>query len=266
MGTDITCVILTYNEAQNITDCIASVGDLCKEIIVLDSGSTDLTCDTAKEHGARVVTHPFRGFGEQYNFGVDLVNTTWVLMLDSDERLTPALRDEIRTAVHNDDVVAAYEMPRLNHFLGQWIRHCGGFSPDYQTRLWQTGRVHYENRAVHPRVLVQGTLGRLKQPILHYTYDSIEHYLHKFNQYTNLEVSTRTQTWADVQAEWNSFTPRMRWKFRLRRLPMRPILRFLYMYVWRRGFLDGKPGFILSVLSGFYEFVAAAKVYEYGKE
>ena len=258
----VACIILTMNEERNIAACIESTSGFFEKILVVDSGSNDDTVKIAENYGALVVHHPFEGFGPQYNFALSLAATEWIFILDADERLNERLIREIRAVTCSPDSCAAYQVARRNFFMGKWVRHCGGFWPDYQTKLWKRGLARHEDRAVHSLVIVDGETKKLESPLEHLTYDSVSQYIEKLNRYTTLEQQVRSQTWNEVSQYWHQYTFRMRAKFVLRNAPLRPLLRFLYMYVYKAGFLDGKVGLVLCALSSFAEFVGGVKHYE----
>lgn len=256
---DVTLVVIAKDEARNIADCLGSA-PRCGRRVVVDSGSRDGTVDLATGLGAEVVHHPWPGYSEQYNFAFDLVRSPWTLLLDADERLSPELEAEIAVCL-NTGAVQAWDAPRANYFCGQWMRH-GGWYPDYQTRLFQTGCARYELRAVHSRIIVDGTRASLRQPILHYSYDAVADWVRKINGYTTLEVRNKDLDFEDVRQEWAGYDLTMRLKYLLRRAPGRPVLRFVWMYLLRQGFRDGRRGFVLAVLSAFYEYLAQVKYEE----
>ena len=256
---DVTLVVIAQNEERNIGDCLRSASR-CGQRLVVDSGSRDRTVAIAEGLGARVVHHPWPGYSEQYNFAFDLVQSPWTLLLDADERVSPELDAEIGSRL-GEAGVAAWDVPRANYFCGQWMRH-GGWYPDYQTRLFRTGSAHYELRAVHSRIIVAGERGRLRNRLLHYSYDSVADWVRKINGYTTLEVQNKDLDFEDVRAEWSGYDLKMKVKYLLRRTPGRPLMRFLWMYLARQGFRDGRRGLALATLSAFYEYLAQVKYEE----
>ena len=256
---DVTLVVIAKDEERNIGDCLGSA-PRCGRRIVVDSGSRDRTVTIAAGLGAEVVNHPWPGYSEQYNFAFDLVGSSWTLMLDADERLSPSLEAEIAACLEGERATA-WDAPRANYFCGQWMRH-GGWYPDYQTRLFRTGSARYELRAVHSRIIVTGGRSALRHPILHYSYDAVADWVRKINGYTTLEVRNKDLDFEDVRQEWAGYDLTMRIKYLLRRAPGRPWLRFLWMYLLRQGFRDGRRGLVLAVLSAFYEYLAQVKYEE----
>lgn len=228
-------VILTRNEAYHITDCIRSV-QFADEILVVDSESTDETCVVAKENGARVVVNPWPGFAHQRQFGIDNAKGEWILFLDADERVTEVLQKKIKTII-NDDThpVDGYEIPRKNFVCGKEMRHMW---PARSLRLFKREKGAMTlDREVHEKVLINGVVERLKEPMLHYTYDSMDQYLTKMNAYTSLLARQAYDTEKTTSVSglyWKAF-------FRYHHY-------FIDQYISRGAFRDGLFGFYLSVL------------------
>lgn len=257
---DVTLLIITKEEAANITGCVRSAGDV-GHVLVVDSGSADGTQSLARELGAEVIVHPFTGYADQYNWGFDRVRTPYLMWLDADERISREGLAELKHVLEgNPDVV---EVPRLSYFMGRWIRHSGWY-PDFTPRLWRTGVCRFEDRAVHARVMVPSEMVRVRasQPLYHFSYRDVAHWVEKINRYTSLEVENRQMSHDAVRRTWSQLDRKQKWKYRLRNMPGRSLGRFLWMYVIHRGFLDGRQGFFLAVLSSFYEYLAAVKVWE----
>lgn len=256
---DVTLVVIAHNEERNIGDCLMSAPPPCKRVVV-DSGSTDRTVAICEQLGARVVHNPWSGYSRQYNFAFDQVSTPWTLLLDADERLSRELAAEMGVLLEHPSV-DAWDVPRANYFCGQWMRH-GGWYPDYQTRLFRTGSGRYELRAVHSRLFVSGARGRCRSNIEHYSYDSVADWVRKINGYTTLEVDNKRLDFEDVRAEWHDYDLKMKAKYALRRVPGRPLMRFVWMYLIRQGFRDGRRGLALALLSAFYEYLSQVKYEE----
>ena len=246
---NLTVLIIAQDNEDIIAECIRSAKTL-GHTLVIDGGSSDRTVEIAEALGAEVHHRTFRYTADQYNYGLSLISTSWAFILDSDERVTSNLRAELEL-LDVAESTAAFELPRLNYFLGAQIRHSGWW-PDYNVRLIRPARCVYDDREVHARMVCNGRVGRLDSHIEHHTYKSVRQYVQKLNSYTTYEVDARQR--AQVASDTRS---------RLRRLwlrtPGRATTRFLYMYVARRGFLDGRAGFDLAVLSAFYEFGAGMK-------
>jgi glycosyltransferase involved in cell wall biosynthesis len=223
-------IIITKNEAGNIGDCLRSVA-FASELIVLDSGSTDDTVALAKAAGAQVHTTPdWPGFGPQKNRALNLATGDWVLSLDADERITPALKQQIENAISRDSgpVVA---IPRLSSFLGQYIRH-SGWQPDYVPRLFKRGSATFSNDRVHERLVFSGVAIKLTEPMLHYSFRTVDEVLDKLNSYSTARAADLT-----VQGKRGG----------LRKALLHGLWTFIRTYLLRAGFLDGRRGFILAV-------------------
>src|SRR5579864_7894177 len=161
----LSAILITRNEAANIGDCLDALA-FCDERIVVDCGSSDDTVAIARGKGARVETHEFRGFGPQKNFALSLATGAWVLSIDADERATPKLADAIKAAL-SDSGADGWELPRRSSFCGRELRH-SGWSPDYVLRLFRRGKAKFDDALVHERVICDGPVKRLDQPLLHY--------------------------------------------------------------------------------------------------
>lgn len=239
-------VVLALNEERNIHDCLSSVG-WADEILVVDSGSTDRTAEIARRHTRHVLSLPWEGYGATKNAALRSATGTWVLWLDADERVTPELADEIRSALGAERPgVDAYSMPRRAYFLGRWMRHSGWY-PGRVTRLFRRGRARFSERRVHEQLLVEGRVVPLQSDIIHHTDPDLHHYFRKFNRYTSLAAE-------EMAAEGRRCSAAD--------LLLRPPFQFVKMYVLRGGVLDGVEGFILAVVSSAYVFVKYAKLWE----
>lgn len=225
-------VIITFNEQANIRACLESVG-FADEIIVVDSGSTDATVALATAAGARVtVTPDWPGFGPQKNRALTLARHDWVLSLDADERVSPALAKEIGSAMESSRA-AAYEIPRLTQFCGQWIRHCG-WTPDRVLRLFRRDAARFSDDLVHERVIAHGGVSAcLTEPLLHYSYPTPAHYWRKLEQYS--------QAWAQQRAARGQTTS-------MGRAAAAGVVAFVRSYFFRLGFLDGAMGFAVCTM------------------
>jgi len=238
-------VVITLNEEDNIRECLASVS-WADEIIVVDAGSEDKTVTIAREFTDHVVLRAWDGFAGQKNFGIERATGDWILSVDADEQVEPALRDEIRAVIAAPDASAGYRLARRNIMWGRWIRH-GRLYPDWQLRLFRRGSGRFVDRAVHESVQVDGAVGRLREPLVHRSYRDVGDFLRRADRYSTLAAE-----------EWmQSGRP-----FRASTLLTAPLGRFLGMYVVHRGFLDGTRGFLLAALYAYYVFVRSAKIWE----
>jgi (heptosyl)LPS beta-1,4-glucosyltransferase len=240
------CVIITKNEEANIQDCLASVSWI-PERIVVDADSSDRTAELARAAGATVCVRPWPGFGAQKNYGIDQVTAEWIVILDADERVPPPLQAEIlsRIAAWKMRDPVAYEIPRKNYFYGSWVRHAGVY-PDYQIRLFRRGAARYNDVPVHENLIVQGTIGKLTNPMDHFTERRIRDHFRKFGLYTTLAAQEKAQTVHAVHRH---------------DLVFRPLVVFFKTYVLKQGYRDGVRGLIVCVFAGMYTFVKYAKLW-----
>jgi len=216
------------------------------EIIVVDSGSRDLTLSIAKEFKARVFQEPWKGFAGQKNSAQDKAKGPWILNIDADERVTEGLRLEIQKVLQEDSQ-AGFRMPRKNFFCGQWIRH-GGWYPNYQLRLYRKEAGKFAPREVHEQVEVEGRVGTLISPLNHYTYHSISDYIKRMDRYS--ELSARQYLKERRQISWPEIL-------------LRSWFTFIQMWILKRGFLDVANGLILAALYSQYTFIKYAKLKQY---
>ncbi len=246
----LTVLIPTYNEERNLPDCLASVA-WADEIFVVDSFSKDRTVEIARAAGARVVQHEYLNSATQKNWAIPQCTHRWVLVVDADERVTPALADEIRAvfARTGGPGAQAFSIPRDNWILGHRIRF-GGWGSDRLIRLFERDRARYQDLEVHADMVVEGRVERLHRTFEHWTSRTFDEYLEKFGRYT---------TWA-ANDLW-----RRGKRARFHHLLLKPGLRFVRMYVIKLGVLDGAPGLILATLSAFSVFGKYAKLWAMGR-
>jgi glycosyltransferase involved in cell wall biosynthesis len=238
-------VVITRNEEHRLGTCLASLA-WTDEIVVVDAESSDATVDIARQFTNRVIVRPWPGFAAQKNFAAGHARGDWILSVDADEEVSAELRGEIQGVLDGRPPVAGYAVPRRNIFWGRWIRH-GGLYPDWQVRLFQRGRGRFIERAVHEAVEVNGEVRRLGAPLVHRSYESIAEFLERANRYSSLAADDLVRHGGRVG---------------LAQLGLRPLGRFLSMYVLKRGFLDGTPGLLLAALYAYYVFIRSAKVWE----
>lgn len=235
----LTLIILTYNEQQNIADCIES-GRFADRIIVFDSGSTDDTTDYAREAGAEVITHPFENYAAQRNAALAAVTGTseWVLFVDADERVTPDLAREVRTSILFPGY-AGFRIPRHNYIFGKLTLGAGWY-PDYQTRLLHVGMALLDpDQEVHEVVLLHGLEGTLKNPLIHYNYRSVRQFIEKQRRYAQIDAK---------MSQKKGIRPKAKQFFSM------PLRQFWWRFVTLRGYQDGLHGLRLSLLMAWYEF------------
>ncbi|MBA8780100.1 MULTISPECIES: glycosyltransferase [Aeromonas] len=241
-------VLIVKNEADNLRACLASLEDLVDEIVVLDSGSQDDTPAIAAEFGARFfVNTAWPGFGRQRRLAQSHVQSDWVLWLDADERLTPELRSAIQGVMANPASDTIYSIPRLSWVFGRFIRHSGWY-PDRVLRLYPKALTGYNEALVHEKVEVRANMKivNLQGDLLHYTYRDLEHYLVKSAGYA--------RAWADQRTARGK-------KGSLGQGLVHAVGCFLKMYLLKAGFLDGKQGLLLAILSAHSTFVKYADLW-----
>jgi len=243
--------VIAYNDEPNMRPCLESVAGWADELVVVDSHSTDKTATIAREFTDQVHQVDFQGFGDLRNKALSFCTHDWVFSLDSDERMTPELREEIRQVLEAGPNADAYFVPRKNYFLGCWIKHCGWY-PDYrQPQLFRKSRFRYRQELVHESYDCDGPVGYLTQPALQYPFRDIDHYIAKQDRYSDLMARRLAE-------QGRRFSPHQ--------LVTHPFAAFFKMYVQRAGFLDGMPGLILSGLYGYYTFMKYAKLWELTKD
>jgi hypothetical protein len=247
MEIPLTVLIPTFNEAENIRECIESVADLASEILVMDNFSSDETPEIARHLNATVHQRAFDNFSTNKNAAIELAACEWILILDADERLTPALREEIATVVASP-TAEAYGIDRETYFCGARVRCWSGKSV---VRLFRKGRAHYNlAKLVHEELAVDGRIGSLKNPMLHYTFRSFEQYLPKIQAFTSLAA----------QEEFKKGK-----RTGLLSLLLYPPMRFLKTYALRGGIFDGIPGILIAWLSAYSIYLKHAKLWELQK-
>jgi glycosyltransferase involved in cell wall biosynthesis len=266
----VSILIPTKNEERNIAECIKSVL-WSGEIFVYDSISSDRTVEIAKNLGTHVVQRSFNNFSDHKNWAIENLpfKFDWILILDADERITPDLQGEICSAI-NDSNYIGYYIPRKNLFMGKWIRH-GGWFPDYQLRLFRRGKARYENRIVHEHMLVNGQTGYLRYPIIHHDFKGLERYFDRHNTYSSMEavetskvLNMKMTSTAIDKGLIKGFPHHRRGlkEFAYRFIPCRSLMKFIWMYIIKLGFLDGRMGFRFCLLHAFYEYQISLKLEE----
>jgi len=260
----VSVLILTLNEEINIGPCLDSLS-WCDDVVVFDSLSTDRTCEIAMEQGARVVRRPFDNWSAHQNWAVTNIEFRhpWVLYLDADERCLPELRDEVLRHATAEAAEAAFRIRRKDFFMGRWLKHAQLY-PSWFVRLFRPQRIRYE-RLVNPVAVVDGLIGELDGHIIHYPFShGVSHWVARHNRYSDMEAveaakvrDTRTVSGSIWSRDPNE--RRRALKDIFFRMPARPLVKFLYYYGWRRGFLDGQAGFTYATLQAFYEYLIACK-------
>jgi glycosyltransferase involved in cell wall biosynthesis len=244
----LTVTVITRNEAANLEPALDSVS-WADEIVVVDSRSTDDTVAIARRHTSRVVVRDWPGYAAQKNFAAGEASHDWILSLDADERVTPALAAEIRALLGGEPGARAYRIPRVSFYLGRWIRSTDWY-PDYQLRLYDR-RVSTWTGLVHEGVEVDGAVGRLRADLEHLPYRDIAHHLQTIDRYTTLAAQSMRERGKTVGVAG---------------LVARPVGAFLRNYVARGGWRDGSVGLVVSILNSYYVFLKFAKLWETGRK
>ncbi len=240
--------MIVKNEAQDLAQCLDSVKDWVDEIVILDSGSTDETEQIARRYGAKFYQHTdWQGFGKQRQLAQQYVTSDYVLWLDADERVSDELRRSIQQAVQQNQPNAVYQLPRLSEVFGRQIRHSGWY-PDYVVRLYRTQFAKYGDELVHEKVHYPATaeVKKLNGDLYHYTYKDIHHYLVKSASYAKA-WATQREAQGKTASLFDGVTHALGC--------------FVKMYLLKAGFLDGKQGFLLAVLSAHSTFVKYADLW-----
>ena len=241
--------IVTLNEERNIARAILSLAGCVDEIVVVDSGSSDRTREIAASLGARVLEEPWRGYAAQKNFAAASASHEWILSLDADEELTPALSAEIAAVRLQGPSFDAWTMPRLARYLGRWIRHSGWY-PDRKIRLYHRDRAAWKGDFVHESVQTTGSVGQLKSDLLHFTCDTLSQHLTTLDRYTTLAAQSLAAARKPIPFS---------------RLVIDPPWTFFRSFILQFGFLDGMHGFVIAGLAAFYTFMKYAKARELAK-
>jgi glycosyltransferase involved in cell wall biosynthesis len=242
--------IITLNEEANLSRTLASVS-WADEVVVVDSGSSDGTRAIAEQHGARFIEEPWRGFAAQKNFAMSLCTSEWILSLDADEVVSAELAASIRQAIDRACSRMAYSLARRNFFLGRWIRH-GGYYPDRKLRLFRRGQASFRETPVHETAAFQGTVEALRGDLLHNAYPTLESYIEHMQHYSTLGASTAARRGHSGQSVFGF----------LNGVLLNPLATFLYNYVIRGGFLDGREGLLLHLYHSAYVSWKYAKAWE----
>ena len=245
----LSAVLITKNAATQIDACLASLA-FADDIVVVDSGSTDDTAAIARRHGARVIVHDWLGFGPQKQFAVEQARHDWVLCLDADERVTPALQASIVKTVggQGSSAIHACRMARANVFMGRVLRHGEGY-PDWNLRLFDRCHARWSDDPVHEHVVPAAgvNVGTLAGDLMHESSETLSSYLSKQNRYTDLQAQRLHEQGKRASAV---------------RMALAPLARFLKFYVFRLGFLDGAPGLVHILIGCQNSLMKYAKLRE----
>jgi glycosyltransferase involved in cell wall biosynthesis len=238
--------VVCFNEESNIGACLKSLR-WCDEIVVVDSFSTDRTVEICRHYTDRVIQRQWAGYADQKMYAHSQATKDWILSVDADERVTPELREEIgRVLAQDNNDCSGYALPRLVFYLGRWWWR-GGWYPDYTVRLFRRDRASWGGTEPHDKVLVEGEVRRLRNPLHHFTYRNVEDHIQRINRFTSVssqELRKSGEQWKITDALF------------------RPAGRFLRSYFLKGGFLEGFAGFYVAVTAAMYVFLKYAKLWE----
>jgi glycosyltransferase involved in cell wall biosynthesis len=275
----VSIIVPIKNEAANLPRCLESV-TWADQLFIVDSRSTDGSVDIAQRHGAHVVQFEFNGtWPKKKNWALENLpfRNEWVFILDADEVLPAEARDEFARAIRDAGDIAGYWINRRFMFMGRWLRHA--YYPNWNLRLFRHALARYEklsdapthsgDNEVHEHVVAKGWTERLHCEMDHYAFPSVDVFVEKHNRYSNWEARValddeRTGRSGEFRSEVVGRQRRL--KLLAQRLPFRPLLRFLYVYIWQKGFLDGREGYYFARLHAMYELLSVAKTYELRKQ
>jgi glycosyltransferase involved in cell wall biosynthesis len=245
----LTVCIITLNEEVNIARTLRSVREIADEVVLVDSGSTDATVSLARESGAKVFVEPWKGFARQKNSALQKATCDWILSLDADEEVSPELAASINALLQAGQApqFAGYTMNRRNMYFGKWIRR-SGYYPDPKLRLIRRGAAEFELRDVHEDMKMQGELGHLRGDLIHHAYPTLESFIEHANRYSSLG--------ADMVVRERKVG------FSVVNIVLRPLVRFIWAYFFRGGFLDGREGLLVLMNHAAYVSWKYAKAWE----
>ncbi len=238
--------MITFNEERRVGRTLEAAGRVADEIIVVDNHSTDRTVDIVKSHGGRVFTEDWKGFGPQKNSVIEKCSGEWILFIDADEVLSDPLIARINAIKNGKGEADVYRIRMYSHCFGKIIRF-GGWSNQFRVKLFRKDAGRYDGSRVHEKFITRRKAGKIKEHILHYTYLTLEDYLSKFNHYTT-EGAREAYKKNRRAGVFNLF--------------INPVLKFIRMYLLKGGFLDGKEGLLLAILSADYTMVKYFKLRE----
>lgn len=261
-------LVLARDEELNLPDCLHSVRGWAEQtVVVVDPRTTDRTREVASAWRTEVVEREFDTFAGQKNWAIENVpwRTPWILVIDADERVPPDFLREIRTIVSATDPLEAYCLRRKFIFYGRWMRHC--WYSAWDVRLFQRGRARYESRAVHEHMIVDGRIGYISAGLVHNDFRDLDAWIAKHNRYATLEAAeiVGAGEGANLQGRLlgNRLERRRFLKTRVwNRLPFRPLWMFLYLYVLKRGFLDGRLGLRFCLWHAVFDAFVTEKAWE----
>lgn len=253
----VSVVILAKNEEGRIRDCIKSATDWADEIIVVDDESHDKTVEISEGLGVKVFVRKMHIEGAHRNWAYEKARNRWVLSVDSDERLTDELKDEIKHLLTKDPAESAFAIPRKNFIGDYWIRG-GGLYPASQLKLFKKDKFKWEEVEVHPRSITDGAQGHLKSDLIHYTYRDWQDFMNKLNRQTTLEALK----WYKLSLE---NPKKAHYKMNTLHAIWRMLDRFIRTFVGKKGYRDGFVGFMIAYFASMYQILSYAKYREIEK-
>ena len=241
--TKLSVVIVAKNESANIYDCVKSAA-FADEILVVDSGSTDQTINLAKSAGARILKKKWMGYGPQQNIGINASKGDWIFSLDADERISAKLANDIIQAI-KEDIFYVYKVPRKSLFVSKFMDY-SGWQPDYTKRLFKKGFAKFTEHEVHAHLSTKYKIGKLENPIIHFSYRDLESVINKMNLYSTGGARDNLKSGK---------------KGSLRKAILHGLWAFFRTYFIRAGFLDGKEGVMLAIANAEVTYYRYLKLY-----
>jgi len=253
-GGSLSLCMIVKNEEENLKKYLSCIIDIVDELIVIDTGSTDDTMKIAEEFGGKVYNSPWEGdFAKLKNEAGSYAKSEWLLIIDADEKVSKVLKDEIIQIIKDGSEFNGYYMPRKNYYLGKWLKF-GGNYPDYQLKLFRRGKGVYHPPPLHPKVIIDGKIGYLKNPLEHFPYETVGEYLKKFELYTTYDA-----LFLEMKNVKVNFINSVRW------IVIKPSIRFIKRYFLKLGFLNGIPGLfacIFDALNYAVKYIKLWHIYE----
>ncbi len=262
----ISVLIQSKSEEKNIGAALESCS-WAHEVFVVDNFSADATPEIVRSYSnTRLIQREFDGYAQQKNWALDYlpISSEWVFILDADERVPPELAQELQLIADDPSSTECWYVNRRFYFLGRWIKHAGWY-PSWNLRFFKKGHARYEERAVDEHMIATGRIAYLKNDLIHNDRRGLEDWIAKHNRYSSLEAAERVHGASRLTGRLFSKNPVERkraLKNLFYRLPGRPFVRFLAMYIFQLGFLDGYQGFVFCVLRGVQEFHISVKMRE----
>ncbi len=235
--------LITFNEQRNLPRVLASLADVADEILIVDSGSNDKTCEIARQHDAKIITRDWTDYADQRNFAAAQAAYDWILALDADEELSERLRDSIRKWKSGQPLHGVYEMNRLTWYLGAWVRHSGWY-PDRKKRLYQRDAARFQGK-VHEALRFNGVPGRLEGELYHYPVSSFADHIANVNYYTTLAATELHEKGKRVWRPGMWLAPAWSW---------------LQTFLLQRGFLDGRRGWLIARMAAHSVYLKYKKL------